>query len=82
MRLDSTALTVLLWVVLLLHIITPIVVLFDRISWTRRFIWIAVVCVVPVLGPLYFLLFRHEWNAGPATERNFNATLKRHDRNA
>lgn len=62
MRLDSTAITVLLWVVVLLHIAVPVVILFDRTSWPRKLLWILVVCSVPLLGPLYYLLFRHEWS--------------------
>ena len=62
MRLDSTAVTVLLWVVVLFHIATPVIVLFDRSSWIRKLVWMVVVCSVPLLGPLYYLLFRHEWN--------------------
>ena len=62
MRLDSTAVTVLLWVVVLFHIAAPVIVLFDRSSWIRKLVWMVVVCSVPLLGPLYYLLFRHEWN--------------------
>lgn len=62
MRLDSTAVTVLLWVVVLFHIAVPVIVLFDRTSWIRKLVWIVVVSSVPLLGPVYCLLFRHEWN--------------------
>lgn len=59
---DSTAITVLLWIVVLLHIAVPVVVLFARTSWPRKVLWLLVVCSVPLLGPLYYLLFRDEWN--------------------
>lgn len=62
MRLDSTAVTVLLWVVVLFHIAVPVIVLCDRTSWIRKLVWLVVVCSVPLLGPLYYLLFRHEWD--------------------
>ena len=61
MRLDSTAITILLWVVVVLHVAAPVIVLVDRASWTRKLFWIFVVCSVPLLGPIYYLLFRHEW---------------------
>lgn len=61
MPLDSTAIAVLLWLVVLLHIAVPVVVLCDRTSWSRKFLSILAMCLVPVVGPLYYLLFRSNW---------------------
>jgi hypothetical protein len=36
MRLDSTAITVLLWIIVLLHLAACVIVLFDRLSWGRK----------------------------------------------
>ena len=70
MRLDSTAVTLLLWIVVLFHIAAPVMVLFERTSWPRRLAWIFLVCSVPLLGPLYYLLFRHEWNETQSRPKN------------
>ena len=67
MPLDSTAITVLLVIVVILHIAVPVVVLVDRATWPRKLVWMLVVCSVPLLGPLYYLLFRHEWCETAAT---------------
>jgi hypothetical protein len=46
----------------LLHGTALIMVLFERRTLRSKVIWTGVLCCVPLLGPIYFLLFRRDWD--------------------
>ncbi len=68
MPLDPASLPALLWAAIVFHAAVLAAVLFSRTAWRRKAAWMLVVASVPLLGPLYWLLSRHEWerSAPPA----------------
>ena len=56
------SLSVAAWGIVVVHVVVAIVALQERVPWKRRLSWMLLICSVPFFGPLYYLLFRSDWN--------------------
>ena len=52
----------------ILHGTALVMVLFERRTLRSKVSWAGVLCCVPLLGPIYFLLFRRDWDARTGTD--------------
>ncbi len=78
MPFDPASLPFLLRAAIAFHAAVLAAVLFSRTVWRRKAVWTLVVISVPLLGPLYWLLFRHEWEKSAATAGSSPQALPRH----